>query len=53
MTWQHIALVFIGATVACVGAFTPASAALIPLGTTIVGGALGHAGQTLLPKKEG
>lgn len=52
MNWQHVVLVFIGAAVATVGAFTPAAAALIPLGSTIVGGVLGHATQPANKKKE-
>lgn len=49
MTWKHVAAIGLGAAVGVVGALT-GGAALVPLATLIVGGALGHA-QGAEPKK--
>lgn len=42
MSWKHIAALAVGATLAVVGAVVPGAQALIPLGSTIVGGVIGH-----------
>jgi len=43
MTWKHIAAITVGAAVGVVGVVATGGAALLPLATLIVGGALGHA----------
>lgn len=44
-TWKHVAVVGIGALVAGLGAFAPATAAtaLIAMGSSLATGAVGHA----------
>lgn len=41
--WATVAMVGIGAAVAVGGSFTPAAGALVPLGASIIGGAMGWA----------
>jgi len=45
MSWKHICALTLGCAVAVVGVLTGTAAVLLPLSTTIVGGALGHAMQ--------
>jgi len=43
VTWKHVATIMIGAAVALAGASLQQAAALTPVATLVIGGALGHA----------